>query len=65
MGLLNPVAGIQRKAKSVSTIRKGNRNREGGREGERKCVAGSILSLSKPMGSQREMVVFPEVHGEG
>ena len=35
MGLFNPVAGIQRKTKSVGTIRKENRKREGGGKGER------------------------------
>ena len=28
-------------------------------------LAGSILSLSEPFGSQREIVVLPKVHGEG
>ena len=46
MGLLNPVAGIQRKAKSVSTIRKGNRNRKGGRDGGREKVCGWIYPKS-------------------
>ena len=62
MGLFNPVAGIQRKTTSVGTI-KGKI--EIGREGGRESLAGSILCLSEPIGIQREMVVFPKVHGEG
>ena len=34
MGLFNPIAGIQRRTKSLGTIRKENINREGGGKGE-------------------------------
>ena len=59
--------GIQRKANSINTIRKGKTlksksRREGGTEGkcESKCLAGASLSLSEPRVCLGELVVFLE-----
>ena len=59
--------GIQRKANSINTIRKGKRlkskrRREGGTEGkwERKCLTGASLCLSEPRVCLGELVVFLE-----